>query len=35
MKATWSDNEVENFALCYENEKKDMVSFPEIRDTSF
>ena len=27
MKATWSDNEVENFALCCENEKKDMVSF--------
>lgn len=35
MKATWFDNEIEKFALCCENEKRDMLIFPEKRNTSF
>ena len=35
MKATWFDNEIEKFALRCENEKRDMLIFPEKRDMSF
>lgn len=29
MEVTWFDNEIEKFALCCENDKRDMLIFPE------